>query len=102
MQPSEFVSADEQIVKIPFDLANIGYRWLCITCKDREINNVGKTRRSAKIRGAEHLKGLEKQNEKNVLFKHKMLDHPNEPVKSKMEITKKFKDPLTRQANEAV
>ena len=31
-----------------------------------------------------------------------MSDHPAENVKFKMEITKKFKDALTRQANEAV
>ena len=31
-----------------------------------------------------------------------MIDHENENVKFKMEITKKFRDPLTRQANEAV
>ena len=31
-----------------------------------------------------------------------MSDHPDEPVKFTMEITKKFKDALTRQANEAV
>ena len=101
---SEFVSADTQDVKIPCNSANVGYRWVCITCKDREINKVyvGETGRSARIWGTEHLKGLEKQNEKNVLFKHKMLDHPNEPVKFKMEITKKFKDPLTQQTNEAV
>jgi hypothetical protein len=31
-----------------------------------------------------------------------MSDHPNKSVKFKMEITKTFKDALTRQANEAV
>ena len=31
-----------------------------------------------------------------------MSDHPDENVKFKMEITKKFNDALTRQANEAV
>ena len=37
-----------------------------------------------------------------MLYKHKVSDHPNEEVKFKMEITQKFKDALTRQANEAV
>jgi hypothetical protein len=37
-----------------------------------------------------------------VLFKHKMTDHKNEEVRFKMEITQKFKDALSRQANEAV
>ena len=54
------------------------------------------------MRGAEHLKQLEKKSDKSVLFKHKMAVHKNENVKFKMEITGRFKDALTRQANEAV
>ena len=45
---------------------------------------------------------FEKKREKGVLNKHKVSDHPNEEGKFKMEITQKFKDALTRQANEAV
>ena len=80
------------------------YRWRCQTCKERDIVKVyeGETGRSARLRGAEHLKDFEKKGEKSVLYKHKVSDHPNEEVKFKMEITKKFKDALTRQANEAV
>ena len=37
-----------------------------------------------------------------MLFKHKISDHPHENVKYQMEITNKFTDALTRQANEAV
>ena len=37
-----------------------------------------------------------------MLLKHKVSDHPTDNVKFTMDITKKFKDPLTRQANEAV
>ena len=75
-----------------------------MTCEERNITKVyeGETGRSARTRGAEHLKELEKEKEKSVLFKHKMNDHKNEDVKFKMEITKKFHDALTRQANEAV
>ena len=62
----------------------------------------GETGRSARLRGAEHLKDFEKKREKSVLYKHKVSDHPHEEVKFKMEITQKFKDALTRQANEAV
>ena len=82
----------------------MGYRWRCQTCKERDITKIyeGETGRSARLRGAEHLKDLEKMREKSALYKHKMSDHPNEEVKFKMEITKKFKDALTRQANEAV
>ena len=62
----------------------------------------GETGRSARIRGSEHLKDLEKERAKSVLFKHKISDHPYEVPKLKMEITKTFKDALSRQANEAV
>ena len=57
----------------------------CITCKERNIVKVyeGETERSARTRGAEHLKELEKEKEKSVLFKHKMSDHKNENVKLK-------------------
>ena len=37
-----------------------------------------------------------------MLFKHKMLDHINEDVEYALEITGKFQDALTRQANESV
>jgi hypothetical protein len=62
----------------------------------------GETGRSARIRGAEHVKDLEGKKQKSVLFKHKITDHKNENVKFQMKITNKFKDALTRQANEAV
>ena len=62
----------------------------------------GETGRSARLRGAEHVKDIEKNREKGVLYKHKMSDHLNENVKFQMEITSKFTDALTRQANEAV
>ena len=36
------------------------------------------------------------------MYKHQVTDHKNEAVKFRMEIASKFKDALTRQANEAV
>jgi DNA-binding sugar fermentation-stimulating protein len=75
-----------------------------MACTERDIDSVyeGETGRSARTRGAEHLKELEKKKNKSVLYKHKLTTHENESVKFKMEITGKFKDALTRQANEAV
>jgi hypothetical protein len=101
---SESIEVASTEVKIPCNTNNVGYRWRCVTCKERDITKVyeGETGRSARIRGAEHLKDLEKMREKSVLFKHKMSDHQDENVKFQMEITQKFKDAMTRQANEAV
>ena len=101
---SEMVHIQPEEKKISCSTNNVGYRWLCLTCKERDIIKVyeGETGRSARLRGAEHLKDLEKKRDKSVLLKHKISDHPHENVKFKMEITKKFTDALTRQANEAV
>ena len=83
---------------------NVGYRWRCMTCNEKNIVKVyeGETGRSARVRGGEHLKDLEKERTKSVLLKHKISEHPDQVPKFKMEITKSFRDALTRQANEAV
>ena len=101
---SQFVDINPEDVKIPCNTNNVGYRWRCVTCRERNIVKVyeGETGRSARVRGAEHLKELEKGKETSVLLKHKMKEHKNEHVTFQMEITKKFKDALSRQANEAV
>ena len=103
-QKSEFVEPSSEEVKISCKTNNIGYRWVCLTCKERNINKVyeGESARSARIRGSEHLKALEKKSGASVLYKHKEAEHKNENIKFKMEITRKFQDALSRQANEAV
>ena len=100
----EYIDINSEETKIPCNSNNVGYRWRCMTCSERNTVKVyeGETGRSARTRGSEHLKGLEKQRPKSVLYKHKISDHPHEVPKFKMEITKTFKDALSRQANEAV
>ena len=89
---------------IPCNTNNIGYRWICETCEDANMCKVyeGETARSGRIRIREHITALEKKKVDSVLYKHQMSEHKNENVKFKFEITNKFKDALTRQANEAV
>ena len=101
---SQFVDISQGEVKIQCNTNNVGYRWKCMTCKEKDTVKVyeGETGRSARLRGAEHLSQLERKSEKSVLFKHKMAAHQYENVKFKMEITGQFKDALTCQANEAV
>ena len=101
---SEYIEVSSEEVKVNCNTNNVGYRWCCVTCQEKNITKIyeGESSRSARLRGAEHLKQLEKKSEKSVLFKHQMAAHPNEMVKFKMEITGKFKDALTRQSNEAV
>ena len=62
----------------------------------------GETSRNAKIRGEEHLRGFRSKNEGNPLYKHKLIDHPEEDPEFQMQVLRSFKDPLTRLANEGV
>jgi hypothetical protein len=91
-------------MNLPCNSNNVGYKLKCDTCtiKGKTMVYEGETSRSARIRGREHLTDLEKKRKHSVLFKHKEIEHKGEEMKISMEISKKFKDPLTRQANEAV
>ena len=89
---------------IPCNSSNVGYQLACETCKSRGIEMVyeGETGRSARIRGAEHLNSFKGGKEDSALHKHKQREHKNEEMEFSMKITKRFRDPLSRQANEAV
>lgn len=91
-------------MKIPCNSSNVGYKLICDTCMDRGKNKVyeGETARSARVRGSEHLNGFKNDRIDNALYKHKHNEHENEEMKFSMKITQKFRDPLSRQANEAV
>ena len=54
------------------------------------------------IRGAEHMADYKNARSNIVLLKHKLNEHQQEEMRLKMKITRKFKDTLTRRANEAV
>ena len=86
--------------------SNVGYSIICQTCKDRKIERTyeGETCRNAHIRGNEHMKDLERKNERSVLHKHVVKEHPNEEdiVKFRMKVVGKFKTPISRQINEGV
>ena len=101
---SKFVKANPDKNQHPCNTNNVGYRWRCLNCQENEIEKVyeGESGRSARIRGQEHLSDLEKKRPKSVLYKHISNAHQNEDVKFQMEVTQKFKDALSRQANEAV
>ena len=83
---SEYIQVSPEETKIPCNSNNVGYKWQCVTCQERNITKVyeGETGRSARIRGAEHLKEYEKKLDKSVLFKHKMSDHRHEEVRFKI------------------
>ena len=91
-------------MKLPCNTNNTGYRLECETCLNRGKTVVyeGETSRSARTRGLEHLRDLNNKKSGSALHKHKEIEHKGETMSIKMSITNKFKDPLTRQANEAV
>ena len=62
----------------------------------------GVTSHSARLRGIEHLKSYFGKKDDSVLYKHKMLEHKDEDLEYKMEITGVFRDALSRQADESV
>ena len=62
----------------------------------------GETSRSARIRGAEHLQNVKNEREDCAMYKHKVSEHPNKNMSFSMQIMKKFKDLLSRQANKGV
>jgi hypothetical protein len=97
-------SSGDNDLKISCRQNNVGYGLLCHTCSERNIEKVyeGESARSGRLRGSEHLRGFQKKDPKNVIFKHQQSDHPNEMMEMKMVITGKFRDALTRQSNEAV
>ena len=51
-------------------LVNVGYRWICVTCKNgnRNMFYEGETVRSARIQGVEHVKDCERQKRTKVFF----------------------------------
>ena len=91
---SEWIQVSSDEVKIPCNTNNVGYRWRCVTCQERNVTKIyeGETGRSARVRGAEHVSELRRKVDKSVLYKHQMTEHSHEKVRFKMEITEKFKD----------
>ena len=97
-------TSDKPAFRVPCSTESVGYRIVCLNCK--KIGKLaayeGETGRPAKVRFSEHIKKLEQQNDQSPLFKHQALKHPNEANKWHFSIVSTFKDPLTRQVNEAV
>jgi hypothetical protein len=84
-------------VKIACNSNNVGYKLVCETCEDRGLIKVyeGETARSARVRGGEHMNGFKNERNVNALYKHKVNDHKEEEMAFRMEITKKYRDPVS-------
>ena len=86
--------------------SNVGYSISCKLCKQRniQISYEGETARNAYIRGKEHKRAYERENQNSVLYKHVLSEHKNEKemVDFDMTAVSKFKKPLNRQIEESV
>ena len=86
---------------------SVGYQLSCMLCKEDGKDAVyeGETGRPAVTRMMEHIKGYQANKKENPLTRHRLTDHPShsqKQVKFRFDLTGKFKDPLTRQAEEGV
>ena len=95
---------DKPIFRAPCSTEGVGYRIVCINCKEQgKLSSYeGETGRPAKVRFIEHIKKLNKKSELSTLHKHHSSQHPKDPNRWHFSITSVFKDPLTRQVDEAV
>ena len=80
-------------------IANIGYRFKCTLCK---ATYEGETARVSRDRIVEHVKDIEKYKKESPLVKHFENYHQNEDPKFKIDVTGRFYDALSRQADESI
>ena len=87
-------------------VANVGYTITCQLCKERRVDKSyeGKTCRNAHLRGAEHLRDIEKENENSPSYKHIKTDHEGEEKKVRftMKVVGRFKTAMNRQLDEGI
>ena len=91
--------------------SNATYKISCLKCKDegRETHYLGETGFTCYTRGSQHLEGLKKRDEDNVLYAHNKDQHreeedkiPNNPDQFKMEKLKQHSGCLERQSAEGI
>ena len=101
---SDMIDSNYEKKNVPCNTNNIGYRWICELCETKNSIKVyeGETSRSGRIRAKEHIAAFKNKKSDSVLYKHSVWEHRNEKAKFRFEITGKYKDALSRQANEAV
>ena len=82
---------------------NIGYTVNCDTCRGVTVQYTGETSKSGYQRGLGHLARYHGKQEDSPLWKHAVLHHEGSlDVAYSMKVVKSFREPLTRQVNEAV
>lgn len=85
--------------KIPCTTMSVGYRMTCTLCHSQYEGETGRTARARQIG---HVNEIRLKNNSNALYKHLVLKHPGQNAKFRVEILKKFMDPLSRQVDEGI
>ena len=82
---------------------NVGYTLICDECGEDEVSYVGETGQNVYTRGLCHMANYQGKHPDSPLWKHAQMVHGgNTAVSYSMKVVKCFKDPLSRQINEAV
>ena len=82
---------------------DIGYTVNCDTCTGVSVQYTGETSKSGYQRGLEHLNRYHSKQEDSPLWKHAVHYHGGSlDVSYSMNVVKAFREPMTRQINEAV
>ena len=82
---------------------NVGYELACDMCGGQNVCYVGESGQNVYTRGLKHMANYRGKHADSPLWKHAQLKHNGSlTVSFSMKIVKCFRDPLTRQINEAV
>ena len=82
---------------------NVGYVLSCDECGADEVAYVGETGQNVYTRGLRHMASYRGKHQDSPMWKHAQLVHGGSTTVSySMKVVRSFKDPLTRQINEAV
>ena len=82
---------------------NVGYALTCDLCGYEKVCYDGETGQNVYTRGLKHMANYRGKVADSPLWKHAQLMHNGSPELSfSMKVVKSFRDPLTRQVNEAV
>ena len=82
---------------------NVGYTLVCDVCGGDEVCYVGETGQNVYTRGLKHLADYRTKHKESSLWKHALNAHGgNTDISFSMKVVDCFRDPLSRQVNEAV
>ena len=82
---------------------NVGYILFCDECGEDKVCYVGETGQNTYTRGLRHMTNYRGRHKDSPLWKHAQVAHGGSlEVSFSMKVVRTFRDPLTRQVNEAV